>query len=126
MNFHARLWTPIVALCAALVLAGATAEAAPSALAQACGKDIKSLCGNVKPGRGALKACVESHYKELSADCQVAIVRTAAIGRDCKADIKAHCSSAKTGKDRAACLKQNETSLTAACKEAVNKADSEE
>lgn len=126
MTFRARLWALVLAMGVPLLLAGGAANAAPSALAQACGKDIKSLCGNVKPGRGALKACVESHYKQLSADCQVAIVRTAAVGRDCKVDIKAHCAWAKTGKDRAACLKQNETSLTAACKEAVNKADSEE
>jgi len=125
MHYYARRWTPLVAICAALLLAGG-ANAAPSALAQACGKDIKTLCSKIRPGRGALKACVEGHYKELSADCQVAIVRAAAVGRDCKADVRTYCASAKSGKDRAACLKQNVASLSPRCKDAVSKADDDE
>ncbi len=120
-----KTWAAILALGAALAIGGA-AEAAPSALTKACAKDIKSFCGNVKPGRGALKACIDSHYKDLSADCQVAIVRAAAVGRACKADIKTHCATAKTGKERTACLKTNESSLSASCKDAISKAQNEE
>jgi len=109
----------------ALILSG-SAYAAPSELAKACAKDIKSLCANVKPGRDALKTCVESHYKDLSADCQVAIVRAAAVGRSCKADLKAHCAKAKNGKERTACLKENEASLSAPCKDALSKAADDE
>ena len=115
----------IAAFGAALAIGGA-AEAAPSPLAKACAKDIKSFCSNVKPGRGGLKACIDSHYKDLSADCQVAIVRAAAVGRACKADIKTHCATARTGKERTACLKANESSLSAPCKDAISKAADEE
>ena len=119
-----RTWAVAAALAAALCIGGA-AEAAPSPLGQACGKDIKSLCGKVKPGRDALKACVEFHYKELSADCQVAIVRAAAVGRACRSDLKTLCAKARNGEARTACLKKNETSLSAPCKDALSKAGDE-
>ena len=63
------------ALGAALLLVVSAAEAAPSAMARACAKDIKSVCATVKPGGGALKACVKEHFSELSTDCQMAIVK---------------------------------------------------
>ena len=53
-----RALTIAGALGAALLFAG-SASAAPSALAKACAKDIKSVCADVKSGGGALKACMK-------------------------------------------------------------------
>ena len=64
--------TIAAALGAALLFAG-SASAAPSAVAKACAKDVKSVCGNVKPGGGKLTACVKEHFSDLSTDCQIAI-----------------------------------------------------
>ena len=87
--------TCIAALGAALMLAAAV-HAAPSAIAETCKADVKQFCADVKPGAGKLTACIKSHFKDLSADCQVAFIRVAAVGRDCKSDIKSFCSDAKS------------------------------
>jgi Cysteine rich repeat len=58
-----RTWASIAALGAALLLTG-SAYAAPSALAKACAKDVKSVCGNVKPGDGKLAACMKEHFSD--------------------------------------------------------------
>ena len=72
--------TYAAALGAALLLSSSSAFAA-SAMAKACAADIKAQCADVKPGGGALKDCVKSHFGDLSADCQVAIIRAAAVVR---------------------------------------------
>ena len=52
----------------------------------------------MKPGGGAIKDCVKAHFSDLSADCQVAIIRAAAVGKACKADVKQFCADVKPGK----------------------------
>ena len=116
-----KMLTYLAALAAALFLAGA-AHAAPSALAETCKADVKQFCADVKPGAGKVTACIKSHFKDLSADCQVAIIRVAAVGRACKADIKSLCSDAKSRTAVPACLKAHEDSLSASCKDAMTKA----
>ena len=112
-----------LALGAALSLPAA-AFAAPTAMAKACAKDIKTVCAGVKPGGGALKDCVKSHFSDLSADCQVAIIRTAAVGRACKADLKQFCADVKPGKGaKAECLKSHASEVSEGCKEAMAKAE---
>ena len=95
-----KAWISIAALAAALSFGASSAQAAPSAMAKACAKDIKSVCADVKPGGGKLKACVKEHFSDLSTDCQIAIVKAAAVGRACKADAKKLCSDVKPGKGR--------------------------
>ncbi len=114
--------TIAAALGAALLFAG-SAYSAPSALAKACAKDIKSVCGDVKPGGGALKACVKEHFSDLSTDCQIAYVKAAAVGRACKADMTKYCADVKPGKGgKAECLKSHAAELSEGCKEAMAKA----
>ena len=114
--------TLILALGAALLLPAA-AVAAPTTMAKACAKDVKTVCAGVKPGGGALKDCVKSHFSDLSADCQVAIIRTAAVGRACKADLKQFCGDVKPGKGaKADCLKSHASEVSDGCKEAMAKA----
>ncbi len=117
-------WISIAGLAAALAFGAASAEAAPTTLAKACAKDVKSVCADVKPGAGKLKACVREHFSDLSTDCQIAIVKVAAVGRACKADAKKLCSDVKPGKGHVAeCLKSHAADLSDGCKEAFAKAE---
>ncbi len=113
----------VAALGAAMVLAGSGADAAPSALAKACAKDIKSVCANAKPGSGGLKTCMKEHFSDLSTDCQIAYIKVAAIGRACKADMKSFCADVKAGRNaKAECLSQHSAELSQGCKDAMAKA----
>ena len=111
------------ALGAALLLASPGAFAAPSALAKACAKDVKSVCGDVKSGGGKLTACMKEHFSGLSTDCQIAYIKAAAVGRACKADMKKYCADVKVGQNaKAACLKSHAADLSEGCKDAMAKA----
>jgi uncharacterized membrane protein len=66
--------TTAAALGAALLVASG-AHAAPSPLAKACAKDVKSVCGDVKPGGGKLAACMKEHFSDLSTERQIASSR---------------------------------------------------
>jgi hypothetical protein len=97
---------------------------AASTLAKVCAADIKAQCADVKPGGGKLKDCVKAHFSDLSADCQVAIIRAAAVGKACKADVKQYCADVKPGKGAIAdCMKQRAADLSDDCKEAMAKAE---
>jgi len=119
-----KAWISIAALAAALSLAAFSADAAPSAMARACAKDIKSVCADVKPGGGKLKACVKEHFSDLSTDCQIAIVKAAAVGRACKADAKKLCSDVRPGGNSVAkCLGSHVGDVSEGCKDAMAKAE---
>lgn len=114
----------VAVLVAALGLAAPAANAAPSTLARACAKDVKTLCAGVKPGRGALKACVKEHFSDLSTDCQIAIVKAAAVGRACKADMSKFCADVKPGQGaKAECLKSHAADISEGCKDALAKVE---
>ena len=97
---------------------------AQSAVAKACAADIKAQCADVKPGGGALKDSVKAHFSDLSADCQVAIVRAAAVGRACKGDVKQFCADVKPAKGAIAdCMKSHTADVSDGCKDAMAKAE---
>jgi hypothetical protein len=58
-----------------LSISGAMAQMSPGAreAARACRPDISSLCGNVAPGQGRIKACMKEHIRELSEPCKEAL-----------------------------------------------------
>ena len=67
---------------------------------------------------------MKAHYSDLTADCQVAIIRAAAVGKACKADVKQFCADVKPGKGAIAdCMKEHATDLSDGCKEAMAKAE---
>ena len=114
-----------IALGVALLFACSAAQAAPSAIATACAKDVKSVCGDVKPGGGKLAACMKEHFSDLSTDCQIAYIKQAAVGRACKADTTKFCGDMKPGKgSKAQCLKSHSADLSEGCKAAMAKAES--
>ena len=117
-----RTLTCVAGLGAALMMAHSAFAA--STLAKVCAADIKAQCADVKPGGGKLKDCVKAHFSDLSADCQVAIVRAAAVGRACKADAKKFCADVKRGKAAVAdCMKEHTADLSDGCKDAMAKAE---
>jgi Cysteine rich repeat len=113
-----------IAFGAALLFACSAAHAAPSAIATACAKDVKSACGDVKAGGGKLAACMKEHFSDLSTDCQIAMVKAAAVGRACKADMTKFCADMKPGKgSKAQCLQSHSAELSEGCKAAMAKAE---
>jgi hypothetical protein len=114
--------TCIAVLGAALLM---THSAFAASLGKICAADVKAQCADeMKSGGAALKDCMKKHFSDLSADCQVAIVRTAAVGRACKADVKQFCADVKRGKGAIAdCMKDHAADLSEGCKDAMAKAE---
>ena len=118
-----RTLTAIAALGAALLMAHSAFAA--SAVVRACAADIKAQCGEVmKAGGRPLKDCMKTHFSALSEDCQVAIIRAAAVGKACRADARKLCADVKPGRGTVAgCLKSHAADLSGGCKEAMVKAE---
>ena len=97
---------------------------AASTAAKACRTDIKTQCGDeAKKGGAVLKDCMKTHFSDMSEDCQVAIIRAAAVGKACKADAKKLCADVKPGKGTVGeCMKSHAADLSDGCKEAIAKA----
>ena len=116
-----RTLTCIATLSAALPMTHSAFAA--STAARACAADIKAQCADVmKSGGAPLKDCMQKHFSDLSEDCQVAIIRVAAVGKACKADARKLCGDAKQGKGAmASCMRSHAADLSDACKEALAK-----
>jgi hypothetical protein len=113
--------TRIVALAAALLM---TPSAFAASLGKICAADIKIQCADeMKSGGAALKDCMKKHFSDLSADCQVGIVRAAAVSKACRPDVKRLCADAKPGKGIADCMKEHAADVSDGCKDAMAKAE---
>ena len=67
---------------------------------------------------------MKAHFSDLSADCQAAIVRAAAVGRACKADVNQFCANVEPGKGAIAdCMKEHAAEISGVCREAMTKAE---
>ena len=53
--------------------AAETAPAATGPVAEACKKDMETLCPGVQPGDGRVAACMKEHRRKLSDDCKAAL-----------------------------------------------------
>jgi len=51
-------------------------------LVRACAADVWSLCGDVPPGEGRIKACMKQNFDKLSAGCVDAMLSAAAAARE--------------------------------------------
>ena len=98
----------------------ATSGMAQSAAMKACAGDVKSLCAGVQPGDGRMKACIRSHFSDVSAPCQAVLVKAAAVSKACSADVKKVSADVKPGDGRIeACMKSHLSEVSDACKDAV-------
>jgi hypothetical protein len=114
-----RTSTWIATLSVALLMTHSVFAATTAA--KVCAADVKKQCGDeMKSGGAALNGCMKTHFSDLSADCQVAIVRTAAVRKACRPDEKKLCADVKPGA-MGACMKSHAADLSDGCKEALSK-----
>jgi len=87
--------------------------------------DIKKQCGDLMEAGGRpLKDCMKKHFSDLSEDCQVAIIRAAAVGKACRPDARKFCADVKPGRGTvAACMRSHAADLSEACNEALAKTE---
>jgi hypothetical protein len=107
----------------AIMCFSATSGMAQSAAMKACAGDVKSLCAGIQPGDGRVKACIKSHFSDVSAPCQAGLVKAAAVSKACSADVKKICADVKPGGGRIeACMKSHLSEVSDPCKDAVSQA----
>ena len=96
----------------------------------ACREDVKKLCGDVKPGGGAIGDCLKSHQADLSQGCKDNIAegkkkfeeKRKEMQEACQADLKQYCANVTPGEGREfACLRAYEDKISAGCKEKLPK-----
>ena len=88
-----------------------------------CAGDVKSLCAGVQPGDGRIKACIRSHFSDVSAPCQAVLVKAAAVSKACSADVKKVSADVKPGDGRIeACMKSHLSEVSDSCKDVVTQA----
>jgi hypothetical protein len=104
-----------------IMLLSATGGSAQSAAVKACAGEFKLLCAGIQPGEGRVKACIKSHFSDVSAPCQAVLMQAAAISRACSADVKNVCADVKPGGGRieGCCMKSHLSEVSDPCKDAV-------
>ncbi len=92
----------------------------------ACREDVKKLCGEVKPGGGAIADCLKTHEADLSQGCKENMAegkkkfeeKKKELDEACKADLKQFCTNVTPGQGREfACLRAYDDKISAGCKE---------
>jgi hypothetical protein len=113
----------IFAIGAIVALSVTSSMAQQGAGAKECAADVKSQCAGVQPGEGRIRACVKSHFNDLSVPCQAVLVKAAAVGKACRDDVKKICADVKPGGGRIeACMKSHLADVSEPCKEAMTQA----
>jgi len=114
------------------VVFGLTGAVSPSFAHEegACKEDVKKLCGDVKPGDGAIRDCMKAHEADLSQGCKDNMTegkkkfeeKKKALEAACGADIKQFCANVTPGQGREfACLHAYDDKISAGCKAAMPK-----
>ena len=94
-----------------------------AAVPKECAADVKAQCGGVQPGAGRIRACINSHLKDLTPTCQTILIRAAAIGKACRGDVRKICAGVKPGGGRIeACIQSHLTELSASCQFDITRA----
>jgi len=100
------------------LLALAAAAAFAQAGSEPCKADFEKYCPGVKPGGGAVNACVKEHGSKFSPACKQALAGLDAFVRACGDDVTKHCPGVQPGEGRVEqCLKQHEGELSQSCKQ---------
>jgi hypothetical protein len=102
----------------AIVLVSTTSSMAQQrAVARECAADVRAACGDVQPGAGRLRACLNSHLKDLTPPCQAMLVRAAVVAKACRGDIRTICADVKRGGGNVeACIQSHLSELDAPCR----------
>ena len=105
-------------------------------LTAACGADIEKHCGEVRPGGGAIKACLAKNANQISGNCtqtfenvfallEKRAAAQAAVPQLCRADAERLCSNFRQGNARIIrCLTRvdNIRKVTNKCNQAITNA----
>lgn len=96
-----------------------------------CQKDIDTYCKDVTRGEGRILECLSAHQDKISNRCTYALddaslqvervaLAVKYLGVECKDDLMKHCADIPIGDGRvASCLKKNDATLAAGCKQAI-------
>ena len=85
-----------------------------------CSTDLKTYCARVVPGEARVADCLATHFREITPSCRGAITasrnRFDALVDACKGDAAKLCKGIRYREGRVlTCLKNRESSLSAAC-----------
>jgi hypothetical protein len=106
----------ISAIGAVVLLSTTYAMAQQREVARECAADIKAACGDVSPGAGAIRSCLNSHLADLTRPCQAMLISAAAIANECRGDVGTLCGGVQPGGGRIeACLQSHLTELSPPC-----------
>jgi hypothetical protein len=108
------------------VFAADGAQKSPAKQGDACRTDIQKYCGAVEKGGGRIKQCIDKNRASFSEACQKQMAehkaRTEKKVEACRADAEKLCKDIQPGGGRLhRCLKENEASLSAACRDSLPK-----
>ena len=84
-----------VALGAALLLTTSTASV--RAEDRDCTVDLKSVCADIAPGEGHIRACLQAHMSQLSVGCSSRLSKAAWVLSECHGDVQHFCPEATYG-----------------------------
>ena len=99
-----------------VLLSTTSTMAQQQAVIRECAADIRAACGDVPPGAGSIRACLNSHLADLTQPCRAILVGAAAIANECRGDIRTMCGDVQPGGGRIeACLQSHFTQLSAPC-----------
>ncbi len=110
-----------VKMAIALFAAGLAADALAQQRSEGpCAADVKRLCGDVKPGQGAIAKCMKAREAEVSPACREGMKARAEkaerVREECKADAEKFCKGIAPGGGRIlSCLKSRQPELQPAC-----------
>ena len=106
----------IFAIGAIVLLSTTYTMAQQREIARECAADIRAACGDVAPGAGSIRSCLNSHLADLTRPCQTVLIGAAAIASECRGDIRTMCGGVEPGGGRIeACLQSHLTELSAPC-----------
>jgi len=105
-----------IAAIATVVLLSTTYATAQQRVIRECAEDIRAACGDVAPGGGAIRSCLNSHLADLTQPCQAILTRAATVASECRGDVAAMCANVVPGEGRIeACLLAHHRQLSPGC-----------
>jgi hypothetical protein len=125
----------LVAIVGSALGLGATAAFAAEDIVESarlsCQKDIDTYCKDVTRGEGRILQCLAAHQDKISGRCgyalddaslqmQRVLLAIKHVATECKAELEKHCADIPVGDGRIAqCLKKNNATLAANCKQSL-------
>ena len=110
-----------LAITIALLMSGSAVMAQPAD--KPCASDIKTICVGIQPGGGRIKACIRSHWADLSPTCQDRLLTVAVTGKVCTSDVANFCAGIVRGTGGIrSCIKSHIAEVSDSCRDAMSQA----